>query len=71
MKGTLKKGIIAILIWEAKRVVRKFKPKIIAVTGSVGKTGTKDAVYTTLSQIEHTRKSEKSFHSEIGVPLTV
>ncbi|KKS30769.1 MAG: UDP-N-acetylmuramoyl-tripeptide-D-alanyl-D-alanine ligase [Parcubacteria group bacterium GW2011_GWA2_43_11] len=71
MKETIKKGIVAILIWEAKRVVRKFKPKIITVTGSVGKTGTKDAVYTILSQTEHARKSEKSFNSEIGVPLTV
>lgn len=71
MKQKLKQIIVSILIWEAKRVVRKFKPRIVAVTGSVGKTGTKDAVYTILSQTEHARKSEKSFNSEIGVPLTV
>ncbi len=71
MKGTLKNIIVAILIWEAKRVLKKYKPKVIAVTGSVGKTGTKDAVYTVLSSYTHARKSEKSFNSEIGVPLTI
>ncbi len=58
-------------MWEARRVLRKHKPKIIAVTGSVGKTSTKDAIYIALSNREHTRKSEKSFNSEIGVPLTI
>lgn len=71
MKAVLKNIVSRILIWEAKHVLEKYKPKIIAVTGSVGKTSTKDAIYTILSHTEHTRKSEKSFNSEIGVPLTV
>jgi UDP-N-acetylmuramoyl-tripeptide--D-alanyl-D-alanine ligase len=71
MKGTLKNIVVKILIWEAKKVLKKHKPRIIAVTGSVGKTSTKDAIYTALAQSVHTRKSEKSFNSEIGVPLTV
>ena len=49
----------------------RYKPKIIAITGSVGKTSTKDAVYAVLSKIAYVRKSEKSFNSEIGLPLTV
>jgi UDP-N-acetylmuramoyl-tripeptide--D-alanyl-D-alanine ligase len=52
-------------------VLFRYKPKIIAVTGSVGKTSTKDAVYAVLSNISHVRKSEKSFNSEIGLPLTI
>ena len=71
MKEKLKEVVTKILIWEAKRVLKKYKPKIIAVTGSVGKTGTKDAVYTVVSSFAHARKSEKSFNSEIGVPLTI
>jgi len=56
---------------EARAVLRKYKPKIIVVTGSVGKTSTKDAIYATLSQRFFVRRSEKSFNSDIGVPLTI
>jgi len=56
---------------EAKAVLRKYRPKIIAVTGSVGKTSTKDAIFTVISKSFYARKSEKSFNSDIGVPLTI
>lgn len=49
----------------------KYRPKVIAITGSVGKTSTKDAVYAVFSKISYVRKSEKSFNSEIGLPLTI
>jgi UDP-N-acetylmuramoyl-tripeptide--D-alanyl-D-alanine ligase len=71
MKTTFKKIIVYILKIESELVLFKYKPKIIAITGSVGKTSTKDAVYAVLSQISHVRKSEKSFNSEIGLPLTI
>lgn len=51
--------------------MKKYKPTIVAVAGSVGKTSTKDAVYTVLSGSDFVRKSDKSFNSEIGVPLTI
>ena len=71
MKTTFKKIITYILRIESQLVLFKYKPKIIAVTGSFGKTSTKDAVYAVLSKISHVRKSEKSFNSEIGLPLTI
>lgn len=71
MKDTLKKIIAHILKLESKLVLLKYKPKIIAITGSVGKTSTKDAVYAVLSKVAHVRKSEKSYNSEIGLPLTI
>ena len=43
----------------------------MAITGSVGKTSTKDAVYAVISGISYVRKSEKSYNSEIGLPLTI
>ena len=43
MKTLFKKIVIAALLWEARAVVRKHKPTVIAITGSVGKTSTKDA----------------------------
>lgn len=71
MKTILKKFISYILKIESQLVLWKYKPKIIAITGSVGKTSTKDAVYAVLSKIAYVRKSEKSFNSEIGLPLTI
>lgn len=71
MKISFKKIITYILRVESQLVLRKYKPKIIAITGSLGKTSTKDAVYAVLSKIAYVRKSEKSFNSEIGLPLTI
>ncbi len=71
MRQTLKKILNNILIWEAKAVLLRYQPKIIAITGSVGKTSTKDAIFTALSGLTHVRKSEKSFNSEFSVPLSV
>ena len=71
VKKIFKKIIVEVLQIEARLVLRKYKPKIVAVTGSVGKTSTKDAVFTALSSVFFVRKSEKSFNSEIGVPLTI
>lgn len=71
MKRILKIIVVAILSWEAKLVLRKYKPFVIAVTGSVGKTSTKDAIFEVVKGTIKSRKSMKSFNSEIGVPLTI
>ncbi|KKR75010.1 MAG: UDP-N-acetylmuramoyl-tripeptide-D-alanyl-D-alanine ligase, partial [Candidatus Nomurabacteria bacterium GW2011_GWA1_40_8] len=61
MKTSFKKIITYILRVESQLVLYKYKPKIIAITGSLGKTSTKDAVYAVLSKVAYVRKSEKSF----------
>jgi UDP-N-acetylmuramyl pentapeptide synthase len=71
MKNIFKNIVVLILTYEARVLLRRHQPTIIAVTGSVGKTSMKDAIYTILKRHYSTRKSEKSFNSEIGVPLTV
>src|SRR3989339_898057 len=71
MRTIFRKTLIHILRIESRLVISKYKPKIIAITGSVGKTSTKDAVYAVLSGITYVRKSEKSYNSEIGLPLTI
>lgn len=71
MRRLFKKTIVALLTLESRAVVHKYKPRIVAVTGSVGKTSAKDAIYAVLAHTSHVRKSEKSFNSEIGLPLTV
>jgi UDP-N-acetylmuramyl pentapeptide synthase len=71
MKQFFKSLVIAVLTFEAKLLLRRTKPTIIAITGSVGKTSTKDAIYSAIKDSVHARKSQKSFNSEIGVPLSV
>lgn len=71
MKNLFKQIVVYILTTEAKLLLKRHKPIIIAVTGNVGKTSMKDAIYTVLKKHVAARKSEKSFNSDIGVPLTV
>lgn len=68
----LKKILVFIITWESRIILCKYKPFIVAVTGSVGKTSTKDAMYDVLkNQGGFVRKSDKSMNSEIGLPLTI
>lgn len=71
MKTFFKSAVVSILTFEAQLLLKRAKPKIIAVTGSVGKTSTKDAIYHVLKGKVRARKSEKSYNSEIGVPLSI
>lgn len=71
MNAFAKRIVIAVITYEATILLRRMKPKIIAVTGSVGKTSMKDAIYGVVKNHFSARKSEKSFNSEIGIPLTI
>ncbi len=71
MKHVFKKFVVVVLTFEAKVLLKRTKPTIIAITGSVGKTSTKDAIFSVLKNHKKTRKSQKSFNSEIGVPLSI
>lgn len=71
MKNILKPLVTLALAFFARAVLHRYRPRIVMVTGSVGKTSTKDAVAAALSARFYVRKSEKSFNSEFGVPFTV
>ena len=43
----------------------------VGITGSVGKTSTKEMIYAILSQRGKTLKTEGNFNNEIGMPLTM
>lgn len=50
---------------------RQFQIPVIAITGSVGKTTTKELIAAALSQFGKVLKSQANFNNEIGVPKTL
>lgn len=55
----------------AKLTIWKYKPTVIAITGSAGKTSAKEAIYAVLKNFKRVRKSSANFNNELGVPLTI
>ena len=55
----------------AKFYRKSLKTDFIAVTGSNGKTTTKDMIYHVLRNFNSVTRSRKSFNNFIGVPLTI
>lgn len=49
----------------------KFNIPTVALTGSVGKTTTKDMIASVLSESYNTLKTQGNFNNEIGLPLTI
>ena len=55
----------------AKLKRQMYKIPVIAVTGSVGKTSTKDIIYSVVSQKYKTLKTQGNMNNHIGLPLTI
>lgn len=60
-----------ILRFMAKAVLDRHQPRIVGITGSVGKTSTKAAVFAVLSSKFNVRENKKNYNNEIGIPLTI
>ena len=59
-------------LWELGRAGRaRFAGRVVAVTGSVGKTTTKEMLRTILSAAGPTHAAEASYNNHWGVPLTL
>ncbi len=55
----------------ARLMLARHRPTVIGVTGSVGKTSAKEAIYAVLHKRHSVWKSGKNYNTEIGVPLAV
>jgi len=64
-----------ILQWKlrfwSRLILNKYKPEIIGVTGSAGKTSSREAIYTVLASKFQVRQNIKNYNNEIGLPLTI
>ncbi|MFA7208851.1 MAG: Mur ligase family protein [Parcubacteria group bacterium] len=60
-----------ILRMMAGLVLKKYNPKIVGITGSVGKTSAKEAIFSVLKSKFRVRRTDKNYNNEIGLPLTI
>jgi len=70
-KSFLLRALEKILRFFAVLVLKKYHPIIVGVTGSVGKSSTKEAIALVLSSEYEVRKSEGNYNNEVGIPLTI
>lgn len=71
MRDLIKKIIVWKLGIIAKMYLRRYRPQIVAITGNVGKTSTKEAVVAVLSRFKRVRSGKGNLNNEFGVPLTI
>lgn len=72
-------GLSSILVDDPEQALRalgalartRLGARVVGITGSVGKTSTKDLVTSVLSRTLTVSASERSFNNELGVPLTL
>ncbi|MFA5127499.1 MAG: UDP-N-acetylmuramoyl-tripeptide--D-alanyl-D-alanine ligase [Patescibacteria group bacterium] len=55
----------------SKKILKKYRPDIIGITGSIGKTSTKEAVSAVLKTKFRVRSNVKNYNNEVGLPLTI
>jgi alanine racemase len=55
----------------ARAILARWRPTVIAVTGSAGKTGTKEAIASVLSQNFATFRSWQNYNDLLGLPLSL
>ena len=67
MKAVVEK----ILCFLARHIVRKYRPEVVGITGSVGKTSVKEIVVGILQHSFSVRGNLASCNNELGVPLTI
>lgn len=60
-----------LLAFFVRRIVAKYRPKIVGITGSVGKTSTRAAVFAVVSQRFSAYTPPKNLNDKIGLPLGV
>lgn len=59
------------LAFLAKKILQKYQPVIVGVTGSIGKTSARHAIALALSTKYTVREPQRNYNNEIGIPLTI
>ena len=70
-KKMKRRALERILRLMAKVVLKRYHPLVVGITGSVGKSSTKEAISAVLSAKRFIWKSEGNYNNEIGLPLAI
>lgn len=76
MKKIFKNWLKNYLKWLASKILHKYKPRIVAITGSTGKTTTKEAIFLVLSRASNLQgkfiaKTAGNLNTEFGIPASI
>jgi UDP-N-acetylmuramoyl-tripeptide--D-alanyl-D-alanine ligase len=71
MKKILLSFLKSVLLLLSRLTIKRFDPTIVAVTGSAGKTSSKEAIWAALKNRYYVRKTLANFNNELGVPLSI
>ncbi len=67
----MKQTIQNLLASLSRTIIHKYKPIIVGITGSVGKTSTREAIFHVVSQKHHAYRPMKNFNNEFGFPFAI
>ncbi len=71
MKAFFRLIIGNLLVFKARRFLKNHNIQVIGITGSIGKTSSKEAIYAILRKHFDVYSSQKSFNTEFGLSLAV
>lgn len=71
LNSTFRPLVTSILESKAKKLIETYKPKIVAVVGSVGKTSTKLAIATVLNERYKVLAHQGSYNVPVAVPMAM
>ena len=64
-------GLLKLGAWGRTRLDPQLQNRVVAITGSVGKTSTKDLIASALATVLRTHANDQSFNNDFGLPTTI
>ena len=64
-------GLMKLGAWGRTRLDTQLQNRVVAITGSVGKTSTKDLIASALATVLRTHSNDQSFNNDFGLPTTI
>jgi UDP-N-acetylmuramoyl-tripeptide--D-alanyl-D-alanine ligase len=64
-------GLLKLGAWGRTRLDTQLQNRVVAITGSVGKTSTKDLIASALATVLRTQANDQSFNNDFGLPTTI
>ncbi len=67
----MEKYLFFILRYWSRVILKKYQPKVVGITGSVGKSSAKEVITLVLRAKFQVRSTYKNYNNQIGVPLAI